>query len=192
LVGCKFTANISKTPTIQVLLLLLLLLLSPHSPPLPQLIEGRAWAVGLRPKNSRTDCSQVRRAPALADLLADLHLHPHCVSLGPVVVFDATGVAIAIGSSSNHMAASLSFDSNEAQPQVSSSRSSRHLLNPPSLPPSLLPSFLPSLPPSNPPNCRCSGESWVASPLSRPLFQYPLRWRVPLQSTRPFTHMGAC
>ncbi len=85
-----------------------------------------------------------RRIPSRAALrcaallLADLHLHPHCVSSGPVVVFDATGVAIAIGSSSNHMAASLSFDSNEAHPPsliftIFSATSE------PSLPPSLLP-----------------------------------------------------
>jgi hypothetical protein len=47
-------------------------------------------------------------------LLDGLRLQEHDASVGPVVIFDATGSAITIGSSSSHMAASLSLDSNEA------------------------------------------------------------------------------
>lgn len=42
------------------------------------------------------------------------HLRWRNPPLGPVVVFDTTGNAIAIGSRSSHMTASLSLDSNEA------------------------------------------------------------------------------
>jgi hypothetical protein len=49
-------------------------------------------------------------------LLDGLRLQEHDASVGPVVIFDATGSAITIGSSSSHMAASLSLDSNEAHP----------------------------------------------------------------------------